>query len=557
LHENVPGKVSALNIEIAPDLSPYIEKASFVLSKPEHISAELLSPDKITPDFLFEDNEPRYSVFTVENPVGGEWSLHFSSDAEIQAYAILHSRLRVKIISPQEFHQVGQPLRIVVQMLEETENGELRKIIGTSSFSALITNPDGSKESLDLFYDDGTHGDELSGDGNFTRLYITTEQVGEYKIEILGNKGSVQVTGESQTIVEVFPQLLNDKAPIGYEVRAQPILLNVYIDNLSDQLDIGEVKALIQSPSGEESQIQMTASKDSFQGSFMPKENGVYHLRFFAENATYRGISYELEVEAEFKVKIIRTLSVSLPRQTTTVGCFSKDYLIPLDLNLVSTQAERVQIAMSDLPGQIMSSTQLELSPGEHSERVRVSLASIPFFGESYIGNLTVGADKKLNITTSSSLPIYLEVPPIWVRCRESALKYAWALAGLLFVTVVVMRRVRRQKMPNLVSGTLRYWEEGENLSKTKEWDLTAFQKESLLIGSGKKSDLCLKDAGLETRHAQISVEKTDAAVVMLLEPVAKIRKGYHNLSAPLPLAHGDSFQMGKYEFQFLSDTGE
>ena len=26
-----------------------------------------------------------------------------------------------------------------------------------------------------------------------------------------------------------------------------------------------------------------------------------------------------------------------------------------------------------------------------------------------------------------SSLPIYLEVPPIWVRCRESALKYAWA----------------------------------------------------------------------------------------------------------------------------------
>ena len=154
-------------------------------------------------------------------------------------------------------------------------------------------------------------------------------------------------------------------------------------------------------------------------------------------------------------------------------------------------------------------------------------------------------------------MPVYLEIPPIWARCRKPALQLGWSLAGFLFVAIVVVRRIRQQNMPVLVAGTLRYGADERSLSKAKEWDLTAFQKESLLIGGGKESDLYLKDAGLELNHARINAEKTDSGVLILLEPLGNIRKGYRNLSAPLPLAHGDSFQMGKYTFQFLSDTGE
>lgn len=301
----------------------------------------------------------------------------------------------------------------------------------------------------------------------------------------------------------------------------------------------------------------MTVSEDGFEGSFMPKENGVYRVRFWAENTTYRGISYQPELEADFKVKIIRTLSVSSQQNAVSMSCFSKDYLIPLELTLVSVQPEEIRIGLSDLPGKIISPTQLNLSPGEHSEIVKISLTSIPFLGQSYVGRLSIDADQGLDITPVSSVPIYLEIPPAWVRCRKPALQLSWSLAGFLFISVVVIRRIRQRNMPILVAGTLRYWAEEESLPKTEEWDLTAFQKESLLIGSGKESDLYLKDVGLETKHAQISAEKADSGVIILLEPLGSIRKGYHDLSAPLVLTHGDSFQMGKYKFQFLSDTGE
>ncbi|MBT3322851.1 MAG: VWA domain-containing protein [Anaerolineae bacterium] len=557
LHENLSTLVTALPVEIAPDLAPYIEKASFIISKPEHISVELLTPDKNTPDFLFEENASSYSVYTVAHPVGGEWMIKFSSEADAQAYLILNSRLRIKIISPQEFHQTGYPMRIAVQLLEETNSGELRKIIGTSSFSASITNPDGSQESLDYFYDDGTHGDQLAEDGNFTRLYKDTTQMGEYKIEVFGNKGSVQVNREMQTVAENFPKMIYEENSLAYEVVDSPLSLRVYFNGDVMRLNVGKIIALIQSPSGRESQIQMTASKDVFEGSFMPKESGAYRVRFWTENATYRGITYQPELEADFNVKIIRTLSVSSAKNTVSMRCFSKDYLIPLDLTLISTQTEKIKIGLSELPGNIISSTQLEISSGEYSEAVKISLASFPFSGQSYAGHLSIDTDQDLDIFPVSSVPVYLEIPPIWVRCRKPVLQVSWSLAAVLFITVVTARRIRQRNMPSLVAGTLRYWAEGANFSKIEEWDLTAFKKESLLIGSGKESDLCLKDAGLETKHAQINAEKADSGVVILLEPIANIRKGYHDLSAPLALAHGDSFQMGKHKFQFLSDTGE
>lgn len=229
LHEKLSDPVSSFSVEITPDLAPYIEKASFIVSKPKHVSAELLTPDKSLPDFLFEENTSSYSIFTVEYPVGGEWNLIFSSEADIQAYLILHSRLRIKIISPQEFHQIGQPMRIVLQLLEETDSGDLRKIVGISSFSALITNPDGSQESLDCFYDDGSHGDELAGDGNFTRLYMETWQIGEYKIEIFGNKSSIQIRGETQTFAEIFPKMIYEENSSVYEIADSSLALRVIL----------------------------------------------------------------------------------------------------------------------------------------------------------------------------------------------------------------------------------------------------------------------------------------------------------------------------------------
>lgn len=558
LHEKPSGPTSGLSVQIAPDLTPYIEKVSFVVSKPGHVSAELFGPDNNRPDFLFTIEDTHFAVFTVPHPVGGMWKIDLSSLSVVQAYTIIHSRLRVKVISPQEFHQTNQPMHVVVQLLEEMDNGQLRKIVGVSSFSALIIRPDGSQESLDYFYDDGSRGDELAGDGNFTRLYMNTAQAGVYKIEVSGHKGSVEAQGNMQTTVENFPQLIIEKAHLAFEVVDQPLSLYVHFDG-SDltKLDVRNIDAVIQYPNGEESRVAMTPNSKGFVGSFMPEEMGVYQVLFQATDAKYRNVAYQPELQTDFTVKIIRTVSVFPEEVSVSLSCLRNDYFIPLDLTLVSAHPEIFIFSISDTLGKITSSDQLTLSPGEGSVLINVLTDPALFSSQSYTGRLTIKSESSLEFIPTSSVRVHLEVPPIWMRCRKQVSWAGWTSMGLLFTAVVIVRQVRSRKIPPLVSGTLRYWSEGESTSGGREWDLTAYGKENLLIGSGDDVDLYLENADLATRHACLNAKDIDGNLVVVLEPLANVRKGYHNINAPLPLTHGDCIQMGKYIFQFLSDTGE
>ncbi|MBU2610994.1 MAG: VWA domain-containing protein, partial [Chloroflexi bacterium] len=177
-------------LEIDPALAPYITKVSFILSKPDNIQSKFLAPsgEEITPEssgvasFLADD--PRFVVIIMHHPAGGGWNFQLSGQGMVMRRAILHSRLRSAITSPGRFHQAGQPMPIVVSLIEQKDDGQTTKIIGDAAFSALITLPDGKQESLDRFYDDGTHGDARANDGDYTRLFVNTDQPGSYDVAI-------------------------------------------------------------------------------------------------------------------------------------------------------------------------------------------------------------------------------------------------------------------------------------------------------------------------------------------------------------------------------------
>jgi hypothetical protein len=107
------------------------------------------------------------------------------------------------------------------------------------------------------------------------------------------------------------------------------------------------------------------------------------------------------------------------------------------------------------------------------------------------------------------------------------------------------------------VRGTLRHWKIGGNPALATEIDLTAFGKESLLIGNGAACDVMIPHSELAAEHARILTQKTPDGVEMVLEPIAEVRKGYSQQSVRFVLRHGETFRMGAHEFQFLSDSGE
>jgi pSer/pThr/pTyr-binding forkhead associated (FHA) protein len=90
-----------------------------------------------------------------------------------------------------------------------------------------------------------------------------------------------------------------------------------------------------------------------------------------------------------------------------------------------------------------------------------------------------------------------------------------------------------------------------------QEFDLTSLKKHSIIIGRREDCDLCLSATGVEEQHAILQAEKDADGIFIYLQPVAIVCKGYGTLRARTVLFHGDTFQVGTLNFQYLSDSGE
>lgn len=557
-HTHLTNSEMMLDIDIPADLAPYIEKVSFVLSSLQRSQFFLQSPDGSVPISAFTESDANYAVFTVQKPAAGKWTLVFPQAKDVNIYTILHARLRLKVVSPQEFHPLGEPIKIVLQLFEEDADGNFRKIVGQGNFSALITLPDGGQESLDSFYDDGTHGDEIVGDGDFTRLYLGANETGAYQISALGYKGSVQVSGAAYTTVEKFPTILHEASEDFYEIVDQPIPLKITFDENLSLLRVSDVLAQIEAPSGEESLLILHADEEGFSGEFSPQESGLYRIQFLANDAVYRGISYEPVLSVELSVRLIRELNHFSEDVMLSQGCFSSEIQIPLKFDLASSSSEQIKLSLDGVPLTITSPIVLSLPPGENIVIVELDNSHVPWAANTFSGSLTIQPLAGLNLASRASLPVILEVPPIFQRCRREINQgLLWSVV-VLSATITFARKVHKQTQAPLVTGTLRYGKKdvAGQLQK-QEWDMTDLYKEEVCIGSQKGVDLYLHEAELEAKHAVIKVQRDQKDRTIMLVPVGKVRRGYRIQTAPFLLQHGESFEMGTYLFQYLSDSGE
>jgi hypothetical protein len=77
------------------------------------------------------------------------------------------------------------------------------------------------------------------------------------------------------------------------------------------------------------------------------------------------------------------------------------------------------------------------------------------------------------------------------------------------------------------------------------------------VIGKNKDCDLAFPESDLAERHIILSAEKGESDIVIVLEPLAAVKKKYLLARARFNLVHGDEFGMGGLNFCYLSDSGE
>jgi len=537
-------------LKIEQTLAPYVNSATFVFAKPENTKVRLLGPDgnEITKD---HSGDARFSLFTLENPVGGTYSFRALGGGQVQAWAILRSRLRVKIVEPGAIHPLNRELPVVVNLLEETTAGNFIKIIGDANFTALITTPDGNKVSLDRFYDDGTHGDPTADDGNYTRIFPAPKVEGVYQIAVQGWKDAIPVQAETRVKVTKFPELIVDFPQEKVEVRDAAVELQVHLDGAAS-FEQGQVIARVVSPSGQTDEIAMTGN-GVYVGEFFPIEDGEYHATFEMRDAKFQGVNFQTQVEHAFDVTVIPFVNLFVNKINAPAACFSTANEFSLLLSITSSNEEILHFSVPD--GWQVKPDSLKVKQGQQDVQLRLLVPGGVSKDAQHVEILVEGRDR-LEIQPDMRIGMDVQIPGLVTRCRTPI-----SLSGAIFLLVVTgaasIQRKRKANLPPPVSGTLRYWKIGESPALATEIDLTAFGKESLLIGNGATCDVMIPHAELASEHARIWTEKTPEGVEMVLEPIGEVRKGYSQQNIRFVLRHGETFRMGAHEFQFLSDSGQ
>jgi len=310
-----PGE-AVINLDDA--LIPYVSKVTFLVSQSQSVSPVLIAPDgnaikSTDKNVAFAmDSDPAFSAYTITAPASGDWKFQLDGSGTAQVRAIIHSRLRAKILSPNSMIEAGEPMPIVVNMFEEQVDGTSMKVVGEASFSATITLPDGSQQSLDTFYDDGTHGDRLAGDGDYSRRYVDTAATGTYQIKVQGIKGVVPLSVTTRVEAVPFPQIVIDSPSARkIEVHANPIPLEFHLEGLSapDSFE-GTLKAVVSTPSGRNEKVPVKMENGKFTGEFLPVESGAHSLMISPENAHYLGIPYQKEARAVFDAVVFKQANI-------------------------------------------------------------------------------------------------------------------------------------------------------------------------------------------------------------------------------------------------------
>jgi len=301
-----------------PALTPYVSKVTWIVSHESSVRVQVVGPDgkevKATdPMVTFAVTaDAGFTVYTVADPAGGGWRFNLSGSGSAEVRGILHSRLRVRVISLPGMVEAGVPLPIVVNLIEEQADGSIVKIVGDATFSAIVTPPGGPGQSLDAFYDDGTHGDVVAGDGNFTREFMETAEQGTYAIAVSGRKGVIPVTTATKVEAVVLPRLVIDQpANPSYDIRTNTVPLRIHLEGAEASAALeGGFSARVTSPAGQVYYVALRAQQAVFSGEFAPVESGQYKVEFQPEKAYYRGVPFQKQASTAFEAVMVGRLTI-------------------------------------------------------------------------------------------------------------------------------------------------------------------------------------------------------------------------------------------------------
>lgn len=407
-------------LPLNPSLAPYLERATFVVSKPESVQAALFGPQAgaLTPgdpalDFAYTA-DPRFAVYAMDSPAPGRWGFMLQGHGAVQARVILRSRLRLMLHQPGVFAPLGHPLVISASLVEVDDGGNPITLIGEAAISARILRPDGSQAALDQLYDDGAHGDLVAGDGVYTNLYPNLDLTGRYQLILTGHKGVVPVSRVDTVTVIPFPRLVIDQPDCDAVVSLLPgqaLPLRARLEGVdSPVLDVEWVEARITRLGGQPLNIVLEQSVQDAAGQVEIGASGRYQLDVAVQGARFRGVPYTAEYSCLFDVRLLTASSpypTPSPPATLTPTALATAFPAGPVKQQAGGQMLYILLALASLPGVLIACTRFARprpwgtlrfvqSPPGHSQPSVVQLSRIR--RRLFAAGVTIGSSRSADI---------------------------------------------------------------------------------------------------------------------------------------------------------------
>ncbi len=552
-----------ITFSIDPSLAPYADEVSFAVGKPPGMPVSLLDPfgrriTEVISGVAIREDE-RYFIATIRQPAGGDWTVIAGRSGQASAYAILYSRLRIALLAPTQIQSLGTPIPIVLQLVDEQPDGQKATILGDVAFTALVTSPDGSQSSLDVFYDDGTHGDQIAGDGAFTRLLPAPAQPGTYNVQVFARKGAIPVERTFRFDAAQFPKLVIDAPQGKYDIQTEPLNLVARLEGgEATGLDRGQVIARVTAPSGAVVEVVLQGEQGVFAGEYHPAENGLHQAQFEVRDGLYLGAPFEASGQSAFEVRLTRFVEMGTPQVQVEAGCLDRSVQVMIRLPVRSLRQEALTVSLEGLAGWVLQPREMLLDPGSGVIELRAYSESAGLLpGEDQRANLVIEVDPETQLRPGAFLAFTYSIPSPWQRCQGLAMQGGAVGLGAVIMFAVVFQRIRAARSPVVVTGSLRWWLGDSSPAEYRECDLTALARPALTVGAQSDCDVVISEGQLDDRHAMLVVDGSQGSAGVFLQPVSAVKRGYSLVRTRFPLAHGDIFEMGGLNFQYLSDSGE
>ncbi|QRN82031.1 VWA domain-containing protein [Chloroflexota bacterium] len=382
-----------------------------------------------------------------------------------------------------------------------------------------------------------------------TLPYLHTSTL-EFEVQIIPSIAINLMAGQSNILVE------NQELVEGVPVQVKITSTASEVLSLTPTME-GPSGVYLEGPS----QITLTSNETIYRDLWLKSDSslglGAYDLQIvFSTLAKVNFTNASIPIRMTVFEPTITVLNVQPIGCEEPIGCLNWKSNLELTISSSSRQSEVLYLALLGDSSIKLVSDEIIVEPGQGEYQIDVTNTKLFTSGMQEFDLLLETEKDSVGMEEDTqSIPVRIELPSLFSRCKKVMLWTGLIILGTIVITIKVIGALKQRQKRSFVTGTLRIWTD-KNRSAVSTFDLTAMSKRQLLIGSDPSCDVFLERGTSQSVYFKLVSQVISGRSEIVLIPVEEVKQKYNYVVNELKLENEIKFSVENNNFQYLSDSG-